>query len=146
MGELICITNCICSHCHASCLFQFMFTLIKISMINRAKSLRTRRNILINFKTIIQYFPVCNYIKSALELKKCSKYHRGSKKLALMCRIRDVSCRFKLACSMDPILGMHCQKGQHIYTNGLCCDFVCISKRSVHFIWPKPPIQVRVIG
>ena len=107
--------------------------------INRAKSLRARRNILTKFKMVLDNFAICNHNKSALELKKCREDNTGSRKLELMCEIRDASCRFKLACSMDQILGMHCQKGQHIYTNVFCCDFFCISKT-------KLPIQVGVIG
>ena len=82
---------------------------------------------------VLQQYPVCNPFKSAIELMKCLIDYTGSKKLEVRCEIQDTSCRFRLACSMDPIFGMHCQKGQHIYTGEFCCDFVCISKSRVHF-------------
>ena len=97
--------------------------------INKVKPLRMRRNILINFKMVLNNFGFCNPDISVLELKKCSKDRTGSMKLNIRCEIRDASCRFKLACRMDPILGIQCQKGQHIYTSIFCCNFFCISKR-----------------
>ena len=104
--------------------------------INKSKSLRARRNIPMNIKVVLDSCGPCNLIKSLLEAQKCLMDHTGSTKLEVKCRIRYASCRYKLACSWDRILGIHCQIGQHIYTSVFCCDFFCVSKR----------FQVRVIG
>ena len=104
--------------------------------INKSKSLRTRRNIPMDIKVVLDNFGPCNLIRSLLEVQKCLKDHTGSKKLEVKCGFRYASCRYTLACSWDRIFGIDCQIGQHIYTNIFCCDFFCVSK---HF-------QFRVIG
>lgn len=73
-------------------------------------------------------FPTCDLQKSGEEADICLNRDDGPKNLDATCEIRDSTCRFKLRCNRIS-KKWHCQKGEHIYTDVVCCNFICKRKR-----------------
>ena len=69
----------------------------------------------------IEKIVTCNWIKSGDEVKLCNG---ELEHLDTICEIKDKNCRFKLACHEDSGKFI-CKKGEHVYTDILCCDFKC---------------------
>ena len=75
------------------------------------------------FKTI-EKFATCNPVISADEIDLCYKRDKSLKNLDVICEIKDKNCRFKLACNRRS-WKLICKKGEHVYTDVICCDFKC---------------------
>lgn len=69
-------------------------------------------------------FATCNTEESANEIDLCSKRDKSLKNVDVICEIRDKNCRFKLACKRHS-WKLTCKKGEHVYTDVICCDFKC---------------------
>ena len=72
----------------------------------------------------IEKFATCDLTSSSDESDMCLNRDNGPKNLDAICEIRDATCRFKLRCNRIN-KRWHCQKGQHIYTDVVCCNFRC---------------------
>lgn len=76
----------------------------------------------------IKKFPTCDLKRSGNEADMCLNRDNGAEYLDAICEIRDATCRFKLRCNKITER-WHCQKGQHIYTDVVCCNLRCKRRR-----------------
>ena len=75
------------------------------------------------FKTF-KKFPMCNPEISAGEIDLCYKRDKSLNNVGVNCEFQDKNCRFKLACTRHN-RKLICKKGEHVYTDVICCDFKC---------------------
>ena len=81
----------------------------------------------------------CDLQTSRDESEVCLNRDNGSQNLDTVCKTTNSTCSRKLRCNRRN-KKWHCQQGQHVYTDLVCCDLKCKELLPQHVVQNIDPL------